>query len=85
MSYYEAQRKMKTRTKHTATALAAAVIAIGGAALALEHAAGPAFPDWIAAAYAQEHSGGLGSSGGESGGDTGGHDSGGESGGHGSG
>jgi hypothetical protein len=76
---------MKTRTKHTATALAAAVIAIGGAALALERAAGPAFPGWMAAAYAQEHSGGPGGSGGETGGETGGHDSGGESGGHGGG
>jgi len=76
---------MKTATKHTATALAAAVIAIGGASLALERAAAPAFPGWIAGAYAQEHTGGSGGSGGESGGETGGHDSGGESGGHGGG
>lgn len=56
--------------------MAAAVIAIGGAALALERATGPAFPAWISSAYAQEHTGGSGGSGGESGG----HDSGGSSG-----
>jgi hypothetical protein len=73
---------MKTAAKHTTKAVAAAVIALAGASLALERAAGPAFTSWIATAYAQEHTGGPG------GGETGGHDSGAESGGssgHGSG
>jgi len=83
---------MKPAAKRTTTAVAAAVIAIGGAALALERVTGPAFPTWIGAAYAQEHTGGPGGSGGESGGGhTGGesggsgHGSGGSEGGHGGG
>jgi hypothetical protein len=67
---------MKSSARLTSTALAAAVIAIGGASLALERLTGPAFPGWIASAYAQEHTGGPGGSG-----ESGGHDSGGHSGG----
>lgn len=81
---------MKTAANHTAKAVAAAVIALAGASMALEHPTGQAFSGWTATAYAQEHTGGPGGSGGESGGhdsggETGGHDSGGESGGHGGG
>jgi len=75
--------KVKAAAKRTTTAVAVAVIAIGGATLALERATGPAFPAWVGTAYAQEHSGGPGGSGGESGGHTGGESGG--SAGHGSG
>jgi len=75
--------KVKAAAKRTTTAVAVAVIAIGGATLALERATGPAFPNWVGTAYAQEHGGGPGGSGGESGGHTGGESGG--SAGHGSG
>src|SRR5512135_345971 len=68
---------MKTPRRPASAAIAAAVVALAGGALALERVAGPAFPGWIGAAYAQDEGGGHGG-GGESGG---GHGGGGESGG----
>lgn len=71
-SLSEVTLKMKTAAKYTTTAVAAAVVAIGGVSLALERVSGPASPGWIASAYAQEHTGGAGESGGDSGGHSGG-------------
>lgn len=78
---------MKTAAKHTTTAVAAAIIALGGASLALERAAGPLLPAWIASTYAQEHTGGPGETGGHDSGEegSGGHSGGGMGGGHGGG
>ena len=78
---------MKRATRVTPTALAVVVIALGSASLALERAAGPDFPAWIATAHAQEHTGGPGETGGHDSGEesSSGHSGGGMGGGHGSG
>jgi hypothetical protein len=70
---------MKTRHRRAVAAVSATMIALGGAALALVRVAGPTFPGWIGAVYAQEEGGGHGGGGGKKGG--GGERGGGESGG----